>query len=776
MLIKENNKIKYKHTSDFEISDRIKKLMERRAKYIKERRQIVWSDVKGMRYGHATGLGLGEGITKGERMVAVGDQDNAVRLLPEGADRISSDYDDNLNVDWIDPSYKGYIPSMRKKDKNNPMSFAEDYEALLDYSPAEIYSYEEVVGEYHWGLTSIRGIKWPDQIRLSWLRNEANDHGADGVTVSHTCTDLEIGFKLGWGDILKKVRSNLEKFEKEGEKNKADYLRALEKVCKSIIKYIDKYSTRARTLAKDEKDPQQKSRYLRVAQICKDIATEPPKTFHGGIQWIAFYFILERIWVGANGYGHLDWILNSLYKKDLKEQRITHKEAVELVANFLVKFSIFFSLGGRNKNLKDATNEVSWIFLEAYNMVGGQNNFGVMWHSDIDRDFFRYACSVALNKGTGTPALVNYDVMRKSFIYYGTDKKDAQTVAYSGCYWYCMPGVQYNGDDMAAVNVLICFKNAIDIAFKEGIESYDQLWELFCYELREAAVTLKRLLDPQYEMEPMVLPEMVASLMTHSCIEIGKDITDCGVKYNMTTVQMEGLANVADSFAAIKKIIFEEKKLKFSNLKKLLNSNYEGYEDIRQILLNAPKYGNDDDFVDSIARDIVDQYKLSFSDLRNCKGGVYRLSVYSWTGSPYAHELISATPDGRREEDLIAQGPNPMRGRCKKGITAAMKSVSKLGFEELAGGSFQLEMDPNFLRLEDNKDKVLSDLVWSYFTLGGVHVFVNVVSVETLEKAMKNSEMYEDLVVRVTGYSAHFTQLDEAIQKDIISRTRFGNS
>ncbi|MCL5985181.1 MAG: pyruvate formate lyase family protein [Actinobacteria bacterium] len=588
-------------------SEHIERLMDRRAGYDKEKLRVVWSDVKGMRYGHATGVGFGEGITKGERMVAAGDQDSAVRVLPDDVDELSLDFDYNQNL--IDPTYKGRIPSLGKQNILDPYSFADDYEALLEYSPAEIYPYENIVGEFHWSLFSLRPLRYPNQIELTWLRKEANEHGSDGAIFAHTCADVSIGLTIGWKGVLDNIKNSCEKFQKKDKKNEIVYLNALEKTCKAIIGFIWKHSEKAKVLAEQKDDEEQKNRYIKISQICEKIAIEPPSTFHEAVQWLHFYVMVERMWAGSNGYGHIDWYLYPFYKRDLEEGRITHDEAVELIAELFMKSSQFYSLGGRNKDGTDATNEVSWICLEAYDMVSGINNFGVMWHSGIDKNFFKYACDVVMRHGTGSPALVNYDVMRKSFAHYGVDEEDSWTVAYSGCYWYCIPGKDYNLNDMSSVNILIAFQNALRIAFEEGIRSYDELWELFCYELREAARTLKNLLDAQYRLQFQVCPEMTSSLMTHGCVENGRDYTNCGVRYNMTTVQMEGLANVADSLAAIKKLVFEEKKITLDELKAALDANYECYEVIRQMLLHSPKYGNDDDYVDRIAVKIVDQYK-----------------------------------------------------------------------------------------------------------------------------------------------------------------------
>ena len=277
--------------------------------------------------------------------------------------------------------------------------------------------------------------------------------------------------------------------------------------------------------------------------------------------------------------------------------------------------------------------------------------------------------------------------------------------------------------------------------------------------------------DWQIERIPNVWPEIALTLLTHDCIDNGRDISDCGTPYNTAVVQFSGLANIADSLAAIKKIIFEDKTITLSQLKEALDNDFKGFEDIRQLLLNCPKYGNDIDEVDSIAIEVAENYRQTLSKYKTARGFAYRPAFFSWSGHPYASKIIGATPDGRKKDDPYAQGPNPMHGRNTKGITATMSSVSKLDFRKNAGGPLQLEIDPSLLKVHDPA-ALIESLIVPYFEMGGVHVYININSTETLEKAMENPEQYEDIIIRVTGFSVHFVQLDRKIQEEIVQRTR----
>lgn len=736
------------------INERIKNLMNRRDRLIAEKRRgayvkspehifYMWSE--GTRRGDA---GESPGIDVSQK-ICIGDH-----LM-----RVTADY----------PFPGKEIPSSINGLKWDPVNWAEDYAYVLDNSPAEIFENEKIVGEFHWCLEEFRSVKYPKDIDK--LGFQAREVGSGGEAFEHTCADLSIGLEQGWSGILKRIQQSLKNHEKLKNTDEVNYLKGCEIACNSIISFIKKHSEKAYELSKSENDEIRKNNLLKIAENCKNISTNPPKSFYEAIQWIWFFMIVERIIGHGNGYGRLDQLLEKFYKKDLAEGIINREEARELIAELFMKYSgNYFSLGGRDKNLKDATNDVSWIALEAYDMIGGTNTFGVMWHEDIDKDFFKYACNILAKYGSGSPALLNYDVMRQSELNYGFKPEDVWNISYSGCHWYCVPGKECCNHDMSVIILIICLNNAIDAAIKKEITNFNQLMELFYEEIDKAANALSILMDAQYKVQPKVWPEMITSLLTHGCIENGRDLTDRGVPYGITSINIFSLANTVDALFAIKTLVFEQKKFSLKKLKMMLDFNYEGFEAARQTILNLPKFGNDIDEIDGLARDIINKIKEILKNYKTIRGG-FRASIYDFINHIYAPHFISATPDGRKKDEPLSHGPNPMHGRNKNGITATAKTLAKLGFDELAGGPLQLEIDP---MLADKNDlgKILHDIVVSYFKMGGIHVFINIVSVETLKKALKKPENYGHIIVRLTGISVHFIHLDREIQEEIIKRTR----
>jgi formate C-acetyltransferase len=267
------------------------------------------------------------------------------------------------------------------------------------------------------------------------------------------------------------------------------------------------------------------------------------------VQWINFYQVAERIIGHGNGYGRLDLLLIGFYKNDIAKGVLTHEDARDLVGELYLKYGgNYFSYGGRDKDLKDATNEMSWIGIEAYDMLGGYNQLGAMWHNDIDKDFWKYACDVVGRHGCGAPTVVNYDVMRASELRSGYSEEDSWNIAYSGCQWYCSVGKEYNDQDLNSLVLVQPMQRAMKHAAEFGIDKWDDFWEVYCNEVDRTADALVEFKNNTYKWQPKVWPEIVTSFCMHGPIENGRDVTDArAVANNYTSVNVLGVPNVVDS-------------------------------------------------------------------------------------------------------------------------------------------------------------------------------------------------------------------------------------
>ncbi|MCL5072176.1 MAG: hypothetical protein M1308_14995, partial [Actinobacteria bacterium] len=674
----------------------------------------------------------------------------------------------------VDYPFPGKFPSLEKKQIIlDPISWAEDFSSFLKACPVEIEPNELIVGDGHWIIWNLKGRKFYNATKLAFLRNKANNLGADGGGWGRACPDFNIGFSLGYEGILKKIEKYSDKFQQQGKEKEVEYLQAAKMSCIAMSDLIKEYAKKAKSLFESEQDVEIKKIYEKVAKACKNICTKPPTSFYEALLWISFYAVISRSAVGlCGGLARLDTILKPFYDKDIESKRITKEEAQELVAEFMLRRPLWYSIGGRDKNLKDATNEVSWLFLNACDMFHGFTNLGVLWHEDINKDFFRRACEILIRRGEGTPMLMNQDTMIKSVINYGIKKEDAWNVAYNGCAWYAVPGKEYRGGDNAGINLSKCLMNALDLAFKISISSFDEIWDLFTIEVEEAFKALKDLVDEQYEQVPKIWPEIPHSFLAYDCIEKGRDITDLGVKYNSPTIQAMGLSNTSDSLVAIKKKIFEDKAFSLDDLQKALKNNFVGYKDIYEYLLNCPKFGNDDDEADSMAINVVNLFRETISKYKTKDGFSYKPALWSHVGHVYSGKIIGAMPDGKKAEEPLAQGPNPMHGRNTNGVTATARSMSKLEPEKLLECPYQLELDPSFFASSADKPKQMDDLVTSCFKMGLSQVQGNIFTVEQLKEALKNPAEYRNLLVRVTGFSARFVELDKETQAEVIHRYR----
>lgn len=666
------------------------------------------------------------------------------------------------------------MPSKTGKFEYSPLNWAEDYAYFIDNSPAEVYENELIVGEFHWQLDEARYFQYPEEQRKAGF--EARLLGAGGISFTHTTPDLSIGLKLGWNGLLDKVRQNIAKFEKEGQTEQVNYLKGSELIALSIQRFIKRHAGEARNKASRCDDSKQIDLYLVIAGVCDNLAERAPQTFHEAVQWIWFFQVAERMHGHGNGYGRTDLLLLPFYQKNLAEGRITRQMARELVGEMYIKYGSYTALGGRLEDLSDATNEMSWVCLEAYDLVGGINHMGVMWHEDMDKDFYRYANDVLTRHGCGVPILVNYDVIKASEVRSGYKPEDAWNVAYSGCQWYCGVGTEYNDQDVNSLVLVQPMFKAIKLAIEKQTETFEGFWSLYETEVERTAGALVVFKNATYDWQAKVWPEMVTSFCMHDCIEKGKDCTDkYAVRYNYTSVNVLGVPNVADSMYAIQELVFEKKQYTLAELQKALDSDWAGNELMRQHFLNIPKFGNDHDGADQMAVRVSEQVREALESKQNNKGFNFRPSLFQYMGHTYAGPMLGATPDGRLAKEPLAHGMNPMHGRNRNGIAATVNSFTKLDFARYQGGSFQIELTPDFFKAGTEKDKLMEAFSIAFLKKGGVQINFNLVDLEVLEKAMNDSSNpeYNDINVKVTGYSSHFVSMDKRFQKEFVERVNY---
>lgn len=752
-----------RHNSAFKPNSRLKNLIDRRDWLTQNHKKDLYCDNAEFLIYHWSGksetfaAATGDNAAPKEERINIGD--HSCRVDAGGPFPY---------LDQMPSRVDGYEPTVT--------NWAADYVFFLRHSVAEVFPHEQIVGEFHWQLDEARSYKYPGSHAELGLK--ARELGAGGFSLAHTCPDLSIGLKLGWGGLLEKIRESRAKHAGYGNEKSVEYLDASEQIVLSVIDYVQRHCKKAKKLAAETDNPALKESYGLVAEVCSNIVYKAPETYHEALQWIMLYMIVERITGHGNGYGRFDQLLMPFYAKDKAEGRIDRDRARELLAEWYLKYGPHLSYGGRLQDGSDATNELSWIGLEAYDMVGGYNQFGVQWHADMAPEFWNYCNDVVARHGCGVPALINNDIIVGSQLRSGFDETHAKETSYSGCQWYCVPGREYQDQDVNCIVLIAPLQRAMDVAIERGVEDWDEFWAIYSHEVDRTSDALVDFKNEAYKYHAQLWPEMITSLCSHGPIEKGRDLTDFdAVDYNYPSVNVLGVPNVADSMYAMKRGVFEEKKCTLEQLRDACARDWAGAgeEVIRQYFLNLPKFGNDIDDVDAMAVQISEQVRETMEAKRCIKGGHYRVSLFQFQGHTVAGPYLGATPDGRKSKEPLAHGMNPMHGRNTNGLIATANSLCKLDFKKYQGGSFQIELHPSYFPEDCRRGDLMEKFSEVFFSQGGVQINLNVFDFEELKDAYEHPEKteYDHIVVKVTGYSSHFTKMDRQFQKEFVTRVNY---
>jgi len=654
---------------------------------------------------------------------------------------------------------------------------------------------------------------------LGIIKTEGNITSGD----AHIAVDYDTVLKKGIASIrekTQKARSGL-KLQNLDDIKKDYFYRAIIIVLDAIEAFAQRYADLAEEQAKTA-TKERAEELKEIARICRKVPVKPAETFHEAIQSVWFIHLILQI--ESNGhslsYGRFDQYIYPYYKNS-KAAGKTDEEVNELLENLWLRtYSLNkirswshtrFSAGsplyqnvtiaGQTADGKDATNEVSRLILCTVARCHlPQPNLTVRYHKGLSDGFIR-ECIQVIRCGFGMPAFNNDEIIIPSFLDIGVKKEDAYNYSAIGCVEVAVPGKWgYRPTGMSFLNfpktLLIALNNGIDIAsgkrVVEGMEHFPQTkhflemesfgdvmqaWDIYVREFCRQSVTLDSCADLVIEQET---PDILCSALTDDCISRGKHLKEGGSVYDFISGLQVGIANLGDSLAAIKKCIYEGNNIKREELWNALLTDFEGTEGarIRQHLLHAPKYGNDDDYVDSLLVEAYDSYIDELAKHKNTRygrgpiGGAYYAGTSSISANVPQGAGTTATPDGRHAGKPLAEGCSPSHGSDKTGPTGVMKSVSKLRTEKITGGVLlNQKMTPVMLADEGNAEKLIALLRTFFNELKGFHIQYNIVSRETMLDAQKNPENHTDLVVRVAGYSAFFNVLSKVTQDDIIART-----
>ena len=589
-------------------------------------------------------------------------------------------------------------------------------------------------------------------------------------------------------------------------------------VLDAVRTFANRYSVLAKKLAEKELNQERKLELLEMSRICAKVPYEPAETFQEAVQSV--WFIQLILQIESNGhslsYGRFDQYMYPYYDRDIKNGNITETEALELLTCLWIKTLTInkvrsqahtlssagspmyqnVTIAGQTTDKKDTVNDLSFLVLKSVAQTRlTQPNLTVRYHKNINKQFFD-ECVEVMRLGFGMPALNNDEIIIPSFMDWGVKEEDAYNYSAIGCVETAVPGKWgYRCTGMSYINfprMLLCtMNNGVDLTsnkrFTKGygyfteMESYEELlkaWDKTVREITRYSVIVENVIDKASERD---VPDVLCSALTDDCIARGKTIKEGGAVYDFISGLQVGIANMADCLAAIKKLVYEEKKITRQELWDAILDDFSSPKNkkIQEMLIReAPKYGNDDDYVDQLIVEAYDSYIDEIKKYPNTRynrgpiGGIRYAGTSSISANVGQGMSTMATPDGRNAFEPLAEGCSPAHNSDKNGPTAVFKSVSKLRTNKITGGVLlNQKMTPQMLSTEENRQK-LELLIQTFFNrLHGYHVQYNIVSKETLIDAQKHPEKHKDLIVRVAGYSAFFNVLSKKTQDDIIGRT-----
>lgn len=573
--------------------------------------------------------------------------------------------------------------------------------------------------------------------------------------------------------------------------------------------FAKRYSKLAKNMAKEEENEERAKELLDISRICERIPVQPASSFAEAIQMVWFIHLI--ISIEANGHGtslhRFDQYINPFYVKDLKEGRITEERAIEYIECLFIKFTDILKLrdkfysasfagypiwqniivGGQTPEGEDATNETSFLVLKANRDVQtSQPTASVRYFDGINQDLVEEGLKM-IQDGLATPAFFNDNlvvpmVMEKL----GVPVEEARNWGIQGCVQPIVAGYSDGRPTVGYVNLLKCLElvlhNGTDpitgkqLGVKTGeletITTLDSLMQALFTQIDHFVDLMLTGFNIVGSMHADREPVAFASMMINDCVEKGMSVQEGGARFSESGAFINGIGNVSDAIAAIDIIIFQEKIYTMDELMEALHHNFEGYEKMRLILLNkAPKYGNDNDYVDAIAASIVKHYAESLNRYKDSRGGNYQVVVESQSMNVSQGKCVLASADGRFAYEGVNDNCSPVMGRDINGPTAAVKSVAKLDQKNAKDGClYNLRFDPRSVQGEKGRD-ILRSVIKTYFDNMGEHIQINVVDNETLRAAQREPEKYRNLLVRVAGYMAYFTELDKDVQESVIART-----
>lgn len=724
-----------------------------------------------------------------------------------------------FSVDWLCDEFSRNVMEQRTNDR-----YVVDDKTKADIIGMQDFWKNKTVSEaFEASLT-------PDERAGSYLEKGINRCGLYVYAgVGHVCANYERLFAKGFGGIRADVEAARAKLDTSNpdDARKDEFYQAELYALDGASAYIRRYGELAAKMAAEEADATRRAELERIASNCLHVAEGAPRDFWEAIQ--LYHIATNMIIIESNGhsvtYGRFDKLFRRFYENDIASGTLSREQMQELIELFFIKmhqlrkirdtYAITFSsgtimggtaldVGGVDEFGRDITNDLSHMVLDAHAHTRIPNPWmGVRLHEGSPWEFKVKTFNV-IRIGTGEPKIFNDAPMIQSIMNYGHSLAEARDYVGVGCVEPDVPGREYGWHDSSSLNLALILHMAINgghcidcspacprharcagagrglsidtgsladmTSFEQVLESYDKQMEYWCDSMIS---TINKIDLAQQRLKP--LPYL--SLLIDDCIGKGLDVSAGGAKINHSGPQAVGVGTTADALAAIKQLVFDEKRVSGAELLAALRADWKGYETL-YALVNSEhmhQYGNDDDYADDLARFAIGTYCKHVEHRPTPHGGEYIPGVYSVTANVQHGVATPATPDGRKAGEPLSDCMGPVHTECcshdRRGPTAVANSVAKLDHARIANGIIlNWKFSPSAVSGETGRDNLMA-LMDVYFKNQGMQSQFSIVGRETMLAAQKHPEQYQDLLVRIAGYSAYFVELSKELQNDLIGRT-----
>lgn len=577
------------------------------------------------------------------------------------------------------------------------------------------------------------------------------------------------------------------------------FIRSMKICARASSNYILRYAAKAETLLAGTTDPQYRKQLQRIKTACENIALKPASDFFEAVQllWLCHEIIYNESIPTSVSIGRVDQFLYPYYQKDLENGSLSKEQASEYIEALWIKFSTTIhayqnvTLGGTDAFGNYQCNDLTILCMQATRKLRNDQPLLSLRYSDNMPEELWQECVALLKLGLGFPAFFNDRDTIKARIRAGLSPEDAQNYAIIGCVEPCAPGAEYSKTEVLRVN----FAKVLELMLQghndfgsdqkisplypkklENIKDFETFYNWYKEELLSASYRAMKTINFMDTPWQHYYPTPALSMTMEGCIASGKDVTGGGTTYNNSGINVAGVANAVDSLAAIKKAVFEDQIITLPELASAMHQNFDGYEKLLHYLkTKCPKFGNDEDTADLIMSDLIASYSKFTEKIRNPRGGVWQLGLYTVEDHAKLGLLTGALPDGHLAGTSLANAISPVQGADHIGPTAVINSLLKTDLSCATNHMvLDLKFNPVFFEKE-NHVKALRSMINTFFREGGLEIQFNVIDAKTLLDAQVHPEKHRNLVVRVSGFSAYFVTLGEVTQNEIIARTEYAS-